>query len=152
MKQVRTYFTVEATLLLPIIMSILLMAVSLYLFQYDRCLLEQDTGMLAIAASGEADTSSEDWVTMVKDVLNNINMEKYVLWEKDDWSVTSQSGVVKAEGGGTFCILVPEWNLMNEMSRWSMKTTRKLHIQSPVASIRVWRRLKEREEDGNRIY
>ena len=42
MKRVSAYMTVEAALIIPIVMGSILFVVYMMLFQYNRCLLEQD--------------------------------------------------------------------------------------------------------------
>ena len=47
-KESDAYFTVEAAILYPIILSVILLMTYLLLFQYDRCLLEQDIGKATV--------------------------------------------------------------------------------------------------------
>ena len=51
MKGKNAYFTVEAALVFSITISVILFVVYLLLFQYDRCLLEQDMGAMALWGS-----------------------------------------------------------------------------------------------------
>lgn len=48
MEKKNAYFTVEAALVLPIVIAALLFVIYMMLFQYDRCLLEQDMGAIAL--------------------------------------------------------------------------------------------------------
>ena len=48
---VRGYFTVEAALVMPVVLLGIALVMYLLIFQYDRCLLEQDTGVLALRGS-----------------------------------------------------------------------------------------------------
>lgn len=43
-KYYRAYFTVEAAVLYPVVLGVVLLMMYLLFFQYDRCLLEQDMG------------------------------------------------------------------------------------------------------------
>lgn len=52
MEKKNAYFTVEAALVLPIVIAALLFVIYMMLFQYDRCLLEQDMGAIALWGSG----------------------------------------------------------------------------------------------------
>ena len=42
------YFTVEAAMVFPIVLSTVLFIIYTMFFQYDRCLLEQDIGVIAL--------------------------------------------------------------------------------------------------------
>ena len=46
-KYYRAYFTVEAAVLYPVVLGVVLLMMYLLFFQYDRCLLEQDMGRAA---------------------------------------------------------------------------------------------------------
>ena len=39
------YFTVEAALIIPLVLGILVFLIFIMFYQYDRCLLEQDIGI-----------------------------------------------------------------------------------------------------------
>ena len=51
MRERNAYFTVEAALVLPLVTGAILFVIYTMLFQYDRCLLEQDIGALALWGS-----------------------------------------------------------------------------------------------------
>lgn len=47
-KNYKAYFTVEAAVLYPIVLGVIVLMTYLLFFQYDRCLLEQDMGRAAV--------------------------------------------------------------------------------------------------------
>jgi len=51
MRNRNAYFTVEAALVLPVVIGAILFVIYMMLFQYDRCLLEQDIGGIALWGS-----------------------------------------------------------------------------------------------------
>ena len=53
-KNYKAYFTVEAAVLYPIVLGVIVLMTYLLFFQYDRCLLEQDMGRAAVR-SGSMD-------------------------------------------------------------------------------------------------
>lgn len=67
-KESDAYFTVEAAILYPIILSVILLMTYLLLFQYDRCLLEQDIGKATVL-------SGSKW-TLTKEQLNDYMQKK----------------------------------------------------------------------------
>ena len=74
MKKENAYMTVEAALLFPFLTGAILFVVYMLLFQYDRCLLEQDMGALALwgslAQATEAETLEEKVQKRVADVYD----------------------------------------------------------------------------------
>lgn len=48
MKKFDAYLTVEASMMLPIVIAVILLTIYMLFFQYDRCLMEQNAGKLAL--------------------------------------------------------------------------------------------------------
>ena len=44
-KKIDAYFTVEAACVIPIMLGVTILIISLMIYQYDRCLLEQDVSL-----------------------------------------------------------------------------------------------------------
>lgn len=54
------FFTLEAVMVMPLSIATILLMVCLFVFQYDRCLMEQDVAAQALkAASVQAGTKEE---------------------------------------------------------------------------------------------
>lgn len=47
------FFTVEAAILYPLVLAVIVLMVYLLFFQYDRCLLDQDIGKAAVQNAGK---------------------------------------------------------------------------------------------------
>ena len=47
-KKAGAYLTVEAALILPMVLGVIILVIYLLFFQYDRCLMEQNVGKLAL--------------------------------------------------------------------------------------------------------
>ena len=85
----RAYFTVEAACILPIIFGVYVFIIYAMLYQYDRCLLEQDVALLVLktdweenrsaALSGEQINESEAYLVL--------ELEENVL--KEEWGEIS---------------------------------------------------------------
>ena len=50
-RRVGGYFSVEAALVLPVVLGVYLFLITMLFVQYDRCLLEQDMASMLIKAS-----------------------------------------------------------------------------------------------------
>ena len=139
------YFTVEAALVLPLVISAVLLATYLFCFQYDRCLLEQDMGGLALwssaAASGYSE-NTEDLNMLLAQRAADVYQGKYVAWKNTNVEIRLEKNQVSVSGSGELRFPMPEWNLWNDSSLWEAKKSFQNSRHSPVFYIRQYRKLK----------
>lgn len=141
-KKVNAFFSVEAAMVMPLAIGAVLLAVSLFVFQYDRCLTEQDMAAQALkAATAEAGTN-EELTERIRLQTAGLYRNKYVAWDIFMMEVKIKKGIVEAAGKGEFQFPVPGWNLWNRENTWRVQAQYKAHRISPVAFIRNCRRLK----------
>lgn len=100
-KESDAYFTVEAAILYPIILSVILLMTYLLLFQYDRCLLEQDIGKATVLSGSKWTLTKEQLNDYMQKKALHFDEEKYIAWENED----------------------PLWNLEKTMSFLKNRTT-----------------------------
>lgn len=147
------YFTVEATLVLPLVMSAVLLDIYLFCYQYDRCLLEQDIGSLMLWCNEtileNADTAKgqED---KIKNRASEIYRDKYVAWELTTVDVQQEKNRITVVGRGQLVFPVPGWNFWNNINIWEDEVTYESRSISPVLYIRQMRKLNNmlRRENG----
>lgn len=141
------YFTVEAALVLPIVMSALILTVFLFVFQYDRCLLEQDVNMLAVYAGTVTAGSRNALETAVRERATGILADKYAAWKAEELQVVVTGDKVSVRGRGSLTLPVPEWNLFGDENTWSAGIHRETRRISPADFIRLYRKIK----GGNKV-
>ena len=145
MKRQNAYFTVEAALVLPLVISAMLLVTYLFCYQYDRCLLEQDMGGLALwssaAASGYVE-DTEELSKLLKQRAADIYQGKYVAWKSTDVEIRLEKNQITVFGSGELTFPVSGWNLWNDSSNWAAKTSFQNSRCSPVYYIRQYRKLK----------
>ncbi len=135
------FFSVEAAMIIPLAVFAVLLAVSLFVYQYDRCLMEQDMGAQALkAASAEAGTS-EELGEKIEMQAAGLYRDKYVAWDMIRLEVRIKRGIVEAIGEGMFRFPVPAWNLWNKENVWTARAEYKTHRTDPVAFIRNCRKI-----------
>ena len=66
MRKKDAYFTVEAAMVFPFVMGAVLFTIFMFIFQYDRCLMEQDIGMLVLYASNLSMEDGEKTMALMK--------------------------------------------------------------------------------------
>ncbi len=151
MRKRNAYFTVEAALILPLVMSALLLVTFLVIFQYDRCLLEQDMGLLAVYAGTVRGESETETARLIRNRAAELSREKYVAWETEGLWITVEKGGVRIEGEGRLNFPLPEWNLFHRDNVWEAKSLRRTVRVSPVDFIRIYRRIQEETEDADGV-
>lgn len=151
-KSCGAYFTVEAALVLPLVISAMLLGIYLFCFQYDRCLMEQDMGSLILWCSEarlDIKNTDKEQEEKIKIRTGEIYMDKYVGWELTAVDVKLEKNRISATGRGQLAFPVPGWNMWNGNNLWENKVTYESETISPVFYIRQLRKLDDllREDD-----
>ena len=136
------YFTVEAALVLPLVISAFLMTVFLFVFQYDRCLLEQDMNLLAVYTGSVPAEDEDELREAAQRKVSEISMDKYAAWNMSEMRVTVEGTDVHTRGGGSLTFPLPGWNFYNEENVWSAEIHRETRRTSPQDFVRLFRMIK----------
>lgn len=143
-KSCGAYFTVEATLVLPLVMGAILLEVYLFCYQYDRCLMEQDMGSLVLWCNEirleNADTVNEQ-KEKIQSRTGDIYRDKYVAWDLTTVDVQLEKNRISVIGRGQLAFPAAGWNLWNDINLWEGEATYESRIISPVFYIRQLRKL-----------
>lgn len=137
------YFTVEAALVLPLVTGALIFTIFLFIFQYDRCLLEQDINMLAVCAGTATAENSEALEEIIRKKASEVFMDKYAAWTMNDLQIAVKGNRVSVRGGGYLTLPLPEWNFFREDNEWGARTLRETLRISPADYIRLYRKIKD---------
>lgn len=104
------YLTVEAALLLPFVIGVIVYVIYFQLFWYNRCLMDQETAMTVVKAvqadSIDRDMTREDIVQWRKEFLT----DRYVGWESDKPVLTVQLNKLSVSMGGRLRMPNASWN------------------------------------------
>lgn len=138
-------FTVEAALVIPLVISVLTMTIFLFVYQYDRCLMEQDVGMLALYAGTLATKDTEEMTKQISRRAAERYTDKYVFWRQTKIDIYVRKDRVEIVGEGSTVMPLPEWNLLNNEKGWNAKVIRRISRLSPTEIIRLGHRIKRSE-------
>lgn len=143
-KTIEGYFSLEAALVLPMVLWVILFIVYLLFFQYNRCLMEQDMGILALRGALIQAENNTHRVEELKKTAEEMDYKKYIAWETEGCHISSGQGKVSVQQRGQ--IMVPfRWN-NEEQAWWSTTVSYENKLISPVTFIRTCRRLKADDE------
>lgn len=150
------YFTVEAALIFPLALGTVLFIVYMLLFQYDRCLMEQDLGALALWGSRVKAEDSEDLQNLIQKRTSEIYRDKYAVWKMLALDAKLEHNRFEVTGKGQLTFPVPDINFWNRDNVWKAEADYHFWRISPVDFVRLCNRVKtwmgteEQEEDAER--
>ena len=78
-KKVSGYFTVEAAMVMPIVLWVVLFVIYLLFFQYNRCLTDQDVGVLVLRGSILQEESPKERIKKIRGYAEQIYDDKYIV-------------------------------------------------------------------------
>ncbi|MCM1190125.1 MAG: hypothetical protein NC541_12610 [bacterium] len=149
MRRSNAYFTVEAAIIFPLVTGALILMIFLFVFQYDRCLLEQDISLLTLyAATLEAD-NTQDAAELIRRRAAELSKEKYIAWEPDELRITLKESGVRISGAGRLTFPLPGWNFFDAENGWKANVLRESAQLSPADFIRIYRRIQEEITDAD---
>ncbi len=146
------YFTVEAAMVLPIVISAMLTGIYLFCFQYDRCLMEQDIAGLALWGSALTSEYGEDTEKIAQELKNRagqIDRSIYAAWKFTAVDIRLEENEILLTGRGELKFPVPGWNFLKGNNLWEARVDIKKKRLSPVFVIRQYRKLKKAASSGS---
>ena len=100
-RRVGGYFSVEAALVLPVVLGEYLFLITMLFVQYDRCLLEQDMASMLIKACNHSGTSRQQ-LTYLQELTAAWDREQYLWLELQSPHFTVQGRQICLETAGEF--------------------------------------------------
>lgn len=135
------YFTVEAAMVFPVAFAIVILVMYLMFFQYNRCLMEQDAGIIALYGAAVTAESNEERIAQVRRKMAEMDEEKYIAWAGDEVKLKLEKGkmVVAVEGGTVIPFVKSQGGVLTE-------TTFQNSVFRPASVIRLFRKVMGGEE------
>ena len=149
-KYYKAYFTVEAAVLYPVVLGVVLLMTYLLFFQYDRCLLEQDMGRAAVRGGSRWMQKKEELNRQLQEKDLFFDTDKYIAWETElpAWKLEKNQVTVEQTGRMPY----PLSAIAGVPKYWSAKASFRVDRSSPVDILRNYRRYQdetESEEEDN---
>lgn len=140
-RKVNAYFTVEAALILPMVLGVIVLIIYLWFFQYDRCLMEQDAGILALRGTIMEAEDNQERVRMLIKEAEQMNKKKYVAWEEKKGDFTIEKGKLQVKKAGELRFPFRGLQFWNGENVWEVEVVYENQLLSPVSMIRYYRKL-----------
>ena len=142
MRKMDAYFTVEAALLFPFVMGVILLTIYLLFFEYDRCLMEQSAGVLAMRG---CTLPSRDKKSLVTEVLLQSREEdkSYFAWDMGDPEIQAKGNFFTVSRTGTLRFPFRGLSFWRGEAGWESRASyQNLRIR-PVFMIRQYKKAAE---------
>ena len=91
-RKIDGYFTLEAALILPMVLAVILFVLYLLFFQYNRCLMEQDMGILALRGALMQTEDHDDRIRQLREMTAKQDWDKYLAWEMEEVTLSAGQG------------------------------------------------------------
>ncbi len=138
-KSTEGYFTVEAALVLPMVLGVVLLIIYLLFFQYNRCLQEMDMGVLALRGRVLQTKNHEERMLQLREQADAVYTEKYLAWSRGRIELKLEKGTVSVKQCSH--LRFPFGGMKHIGDIWETETEYTNHIISPVSVIRSYRKV-----------
>jgi hypothetical protein len=144
-KNYKAYFTVEAAVLYPIVLGVIVLMTYLLFFQYDRCLLEQDMGRAAVRSGSRWMQKKEELNRQLQEKDMFFDTEKYIAWESElpVWKLEKNQVTVEQTGRMPY----PFSEIAGVPRYWSAKAVFQVKRNNPVEILRNSQRYRWKTEE-----
>lgn len=135
------YFTIEAAMVVTITICVIVSLIYLVFLQYNRCLMEQDIGALALKGCTILAEDKEELMQELKQQESKVNWKKYIIWEKGEMELELAGGTIKVSGSGRLQIPFGNMYVEKDKNCWRVSAEYENQRIDPVSSIRLYRKL-----------
>lgn len=143
------YFSVEAALVLPIVISVYVFLITMLFLQYDRCLLEQDLAAMLLKAGSNPGTPRQQ-LEYLQNLTAEWDREKYLWLRPQAPHFTIQGQQLRLDAEGLYTVPVYA-SLGNAGGEHRLEVAYCLNAWDRVALARMltgWREEEEEEEQS----
>ena len=144
MKSIRSdsgYFTLEAALILPFALGIILMVIRIWFFRYDNVLQDMDTDAVVVRASLQRDMSPEERADYVVTQMQERYRDSYIAWNFGELNVRCGADTIFCETSGNAGSIASVGVLDNIASFGTCISTRSRSAPDGTFVIRTYRKI-----------
>lgn len=140
LKEEAAYFTVEAALVMPCVLAVIVTVIYLLFYQYDRCLMEQNLGLLMLEAYAAQTDDDEALMTVLQSGAEDGD-ERYLALDAGELSVSIRGRRIRLSMDGS--LRYPFAGLPTGASEgtWEISAQMTGNKLSPVSFIRNYRKI-----------
>lgn len=138
---IRGYFTVEAVMIMPIILGTIFLVIYMWFFQYNRCLMNQDIGILTVRGVELQGANGSERVEYVEEQVDGMYREQYFAWNYGESQISYERGKLIIGTTGAIEFPFEGLNFWSTNNVWEAKSEySNTHIPR-MLGIRTYRKL-----------
>lgn len=135
------YFTVEAALIYPFVIAVILLIMYIWFYLYDSCLMEQDIAGVLLKGTMQQDTNNNERIEYMESSAANMYTEQYMFWQWEDFSAEIIEGKIKVTVSGSLTFPFEGLNFWNDENTWETERTYTSGIFKRMFIIRTFRKI-----------
>ena len=134
------YFTLEASLILPFTLGIILMVIRIWFFRYDRVLQDMDTCSVVVRCMEQQDMNADERAAYVIEQMQGRYKDSYIAWNFGEVSATCNGNSVTCTVTGSGGHISGIAGLWNEPDAYSASSERSRTVIPETFVIRTYRK------------
>ncbi len=140
MKRTDAYFTVEAALVLPFVIGVVLLTIYLLFFQYNRCLMEQAALVLSMRGCTLQIVDREELVLRLSEQFHSDD-KPYLAWSMEDAKISLKGNCIKVECLGNIKFPFPGLAFWHADNMWESGIVCESQRIRPANLIRNYKKI-----------
>lgn len=135
------YFTVEASLIMPLVIGVILFIVMIGCYQYDRCLLAQDSYRMLLRAEQCSFADNQEIVQSMEAQAAQWYYDKYLFCRIHAQTAQVTHGSIQITSTGRFQAGISFPGVSRDAEGWKLSQESRVHRIRPERAIRLCRKL-----------
>ena len=140
-KEEAGYFTVEAALIFPFVMGIILLVIYMFFYKYDRCLMEQDYAAALLDGMYRQDMDMEERSKQILDNIEKTYREEYWAWNFSPVQVSYDFRKITLSGEGSIRFPFKGFMFWDRGDIWSTDVSYEGKYAKKMFVIRTFRKI-----------
>lgn len=136
------YFTVEAVMIFPFVMGVILLVIYMWFFQYDRCLMEQDYALITVLGTEKQGLSPEERVEHIRKLISGLYTDEYYAWRMVNPEISVEKGKVRMKIEGSLEFPFYGFSFWSDDHIWESGAKREGTVIDKAFGLRTFRKIK----------
>jgi hypothetical protein len=134
------YLTIEASMIMPVVLGVIILVMRIWFFRYDRVLQDMDTCAVVVRSMEQQDMNADEKASYIVEQMQGRYKEHYIAWNFGDISVLCRGDSVSCTVTGSSGPLAGISGLWDEPDSMSASSERERTILPEVFVIRTYRK------------
>ncbi|MBO4609473.1 MAG: hypothetical protein J5696_06325 [Lachnospiraceae bacterium] len=134
------YMTIEAAMIMPVVLGIVILVMRIWFFRYDRVLQDMDTCAVTVRCMEQQDMDADERASYVTEQMQGRYKDQYIVWNFGDISVSCTGDSVACTVTGNSGHIAGISGLWDVPDTLSATSERKRTILPETFVIRTYRK------------